>query len=60
MIAYLPASGDRHQTVFLDAGHGGLDPGPAPEGFGWREASCQVVMSGYGIVKWDSRWAYSS
>jgi N-acetylmuramoyl-L-alanine amidase len=26
-MAYPPASGDRHQTVFLDAGHGGLDPG---------------------------------
>jgi N-acetylmuramoyl-L-alanine amidase len=23
MIAYLPASGDRNETVFLDAGHGG-------------------------------------
>ena len=22
-----PTSGDRHQTVFLDAGHGGIDPG---------------------------------
>ncbi len=26
-IALPPTSGDRHQTVFLDAGHGGLDPG---------------------------------
>jgi N-acetylmuramoyl-L-alanine amidase len=26
-VAYPPTSGDRHQTVFLDAGHGGLDPG---------------------------------
>ena len=25
--AYPPTSGDRHRTVFLDAGHGGLDPG---------------------------------
>ena len=25
--AYPPTSGDRHMTVFLDAGHGGLDPG---------------------------------
>jgi N-acetylmuramoyl-L-alanine amidase len=24
---YPPTSGDRHLTVFLDAGHGGLDPG---------------------------------
>jgi N-acetylmuramoyl-L-alanine amidase len=26
-VAYPPTAGDRHRTVFLDAGHGGLDPG---------------------------------
>lgn len=26
-VEYAPTSGDRHLTVFLDAGHGGLDPG---------------------------------
>jgi N-acetylmuramoyl-L-alanine amidase len=26
-MAYPPTSGDRHRTIFLDAGHGGLDPG---------------------------------
>ena len=26
-VAFAPTSGDRHATVFLDAGHGGLDPG---------------------------------
>jgi len=26
-MAYPPTRGDRHLTVFLDAGHGGLDPG---------------------------------
>jgi N-acetylmuramoyl-L-alanine amidase len=26
-VAQAPTSGDRHQTVFLDAGHGGPDPG---------------------------------
>ena len=26
-LAYSPTSGDRHQTVFIDAGHGGIDPG---------------------------------
>jgi N-acetylmuramoyl-L-alanine amidase len=26
-IAFPPTNGDRHLTVFLDAGHGGLDPG---------------------------------
>jgi N-acetylmuramoyl-L-alanine amidase len=25
--AFAPTSGDRHATVFLDAGHGGIDPG---------------------------------
>jgi N-acetylmuramoyl-L-alanine amidase len=25
--AFAPTSGDRNQTVFLDAGHGGIDPG---------------------------------
>ncbi len=26
-VALPPTAGDRHQTVFLDAGHGGVDPG---------------------------------
>lgn len=26
-ISYPPTSGNRHKTVFLDAGHGGIDPG---------------------------------
>ncbi len=26
-VAFPPTSGDRHKTVFLDAGHGGIDPG---------------------------------
>jgi N-acetylmuramoyl-L-alanine amidase len=26
-ITFPPTTGDRHQTVFLDAGHGGIDPG---------------------------------
>jgi N-acetylmuramoyl-L-alanine amidase len=26
-LAYAPTHGERHLTVFLDAGHGGLDPG---------------------------------
>jgi N-acetylmuramoyl-L-alanine amidase len=26
-MAFGPTSGDRHETVFLDAGHGGADPG---------------------------------
>jgi len=30
-VEYQPTSGDRHLTVFLDAGHGGLDPGGVGE-----------------------------
>ena len=26
-VEFDPTSGDRHLTVFLDAGHGGIDPG---------------------------------
>jgi hypothetical protein len=26
-LAYAPANRSRHETVFLDAGHGGVDPG---------------------------------
>jgi N-acetylmuramoyl-L-alanine amidase len=26
-LAFAPTSGNRHETVFLDAGHGGIDPG---------------------------------
>ena len=26
-VSYPPTAGDRHQTVFVDAGHGGIDPG---------------------------------
>jgi N-acetylmuramoyl-L-alanine amidase len=37
-IAYPPARGDTGQTVFIDAGHGGLDPG----GTGYTSAGQQV------------------
>ena len=30
-ILFAPTDGDRHQTVFLDAGHGGTDPGASGE-----------------------------
>ena len=26
-VSFPPTAGDRHQTVFIDAGHGGIDPG---------------------------------
>ena len=40
-MSYPPTSGDRHTTVFLDAGHGGLDPG----GVGVTESGQQVEES---------------
>ena len=30
-VEFGPTSGDRHLTVFLDAGHGGIDPGGVGE-----------------------------
>jgi len=30
-VEFAPTSGDRHLTVFLDAGHGGIDPGGVGE-----------------------------
>jgi N-acetylmuramoyl-L-alanine amidase len=38
-MAFAPANGDRHETVFLDAGHGGIDPG----GTGSTEAGSTVT-----------------
>ena len=40
-MSFLPTSGDRHLTVFLDAGHGGLDPG----GVGVTESGQQIEES---------------
>jgi N-acetylmuramoyl-L-alanine amidase len=40
-MSFPPTSGDRHLTVFLDAGHGGLDPG----GVGVTESGQQIVES---------------
>ncbi len=40
-MSYPPTGGDRHRTVFLDAGHGGLDPG----GVGMTESGQQVEES---------------
>jgi N-acetylmuramoyl-L-alanine amidase len=40
-VAYPPTSGDRGETVFLDAGHGGIDPG----GIGSLESGHPVYES---------------
>jgi N-acetylmuramoyl-L-alanine amidase len=40
-ISFPPTSGNRHTTVFLDAGHGGLDPG----GIGETESGQQIDES---------------
>jgi N-acetylmuramoyl-L-alanine amidase len=37
-MAFGPTKGDRHETVFLDAGHGGIDPG----GVGTTEAGKSI------------------
>ncbi len=37
-VAFGPTKGDRHLTVFLDAGHGGIDPG----GVGTTEAGMTI------------------
>jgi len=37
-VAFAPTHGDRRQTVFLDAGHGGIDPG----GIGTTEAGTTI------------------
>jgi N-acetylmuramoyl-L-alanine amidase len=40
-MSFPPTSGDRHLTVFLDAGHGGLDPG----GVGVTDSGQQIEES---------------
>jgi N-acetylmuramoyl-L-alanine amidase len=40
-VAYAPTVGDNHKTVFLDAGHGGIDPG----GVGTTPSGQQVEES---------------
>ncbi|HEY4928792.1 MAG TPA: N-acetylmuramoyl-L-alanine amidase [Acidimicrobiales bacterium] len=40
-VALPPTSGDNHRTIFLDAGHGGVDPG----GVGTTESGQQVDES---------------
>jgi N-acetylmuramoyl-L-alanine amidase len=40
-MAFPPTDGDQHETVFLDAGHGGIDPG----GAGSTEAGATVKES---------------
>jgi N-acetylmuramoyl-L-alanine amidase len=40
-MSFPPTGGDRHETVFLDAGHGGIDPG----GVGTTESGASVEES---------------
>jgi len=40
--AFEPTKGDRQETVFLDAGHGGIDPG----GVGATEAGKTIYEAG--------------
>ena len=41
-VEFAPTSGDRHLTVFLDAGHGGIDPG----GVGETESGADDLRGG--------------
>jgi len=65
-LAYRPTSGDRGRTVFLDAGHGGPDPGTQGSGVTEKDATLAVELNltallradGYRVV--DSRTADTS
>jgi N-acetylmuramoyl-L-alanine amidase len=55
-VAYAPTHGDRHQTVFLDAGHGGPDPGgvgvtEAGQTLHEREMTLPVVTQAAGLLR---------
>ncbi len=43
-IAYRPSAGDRGQTVFLDAGHGGPDPGVEGSGLLEKDVTLAVEL----------------
>jgi N-acetylmuramoyl-L-alanine amidase len=45
-VAYTPTAGDNHETVFLDAGHGGIDPG----GIGTTTSGQQVDESSVNLA----------
>jgi N-acetylmuramoyl-L-alanine amidase len=45
-MSFPPTSGDRHITVFLDAGHGGLDPG----GVGETESGQEIDESNVNLA----------
>lgn len=43
-VAYRPTAGDRGQTVFLDAGHGGPDPGAQGSGVQEKDVTLAVEL----------------
>jgi N-acetylmuramoyl-L-alanine amidase len=45
-MAFAPTSGDQHETVFLDAGHGGIDPGAV----GSTESGAAVYEAGVNLA----------
>lgn len=45
-VAFAPTSGDNHHTVFIDAGHGGIDPG----GQGVTETGQVIYEAGENLV----------
>ena len=55
-MEYGPTSGDRHLTVFLDAGHGGLDPGGVGENQAGQtiyeaDATLPVELDAMGLLR---------
>ncbi|HVV19404.1 MAG TPA: N-acetylmuramoyl-L-alanine amidase [Pseudonocardiaceae bacterium] len=50
-MAFLPTSGDRHQTVFVDAGHGGPDPGATGNGIKEKNVTLPVALDAAGRLR---------
>ena len=51
--AFPPTAGDRGKTVFLDAGHGGADPGTEGSGIQEKEATLAVEVALAGLLRAD-------
>lgn len=51
--AYRPTAGDRGRTVFLDAGHGGPDPGTEGSGIREKDATLAVELALAALLRAD-------
>jgi N-acetylmuramoyl-L-alanine amidase len=52
-MAYRPTSGDRGRTVFLDAGHGGPDPGTSGSGVMEKDVTLAVELRLTALLRGD-------